>query len=377
MTRGRRDGILKSEKTRNVVKIGPMHLKGVWIPFERALEFANREKITEKLYPLFVHQIGSLIPQPQSARNGAQALTRGKIGPSPMSHLSHPMVPSLPQHQSMQLPSQLTSRPGLERSHTFPTPPTSASSVINSDSQYWSQPGMNNSMSHNSQPLSVDTNNMNTARSMPSTPASTPPAHSLQSMSSFNHQNLNSAPAQYGSQYGQTNGYLKSEMGPPTRANTLPSTESKDIKQDQFSNGVGHENGHHDQNGAYSQDSHTFGNGSHNSYSFSGVSSVPQMPSMQSEPDHTGSAHHDTATGQITPRTSVSHDQWTGYQTPPRTNPNYPGYPSSIINSNNKRAREEDDSFKLDGNLDHMKRRKSLRDDMNAPRPGMMGSVAR
>lgn len=30
MTRGRRDGILKSEKVRNVVKIGPMHLKGVW-----------------------------------------------------------------------------------------------------------------------------------------------------------------------------------------------------------------------------------------------------------------------------------------------------------------------------------------------------------
>lgn len=30
MTRGRRDGILKSEKTRHVVKIGPMHLKGVW-----------------------------------------------------------------------------------------------------------------------------------------------------------------------------------------------------------------------------------------------------------------------------------------------------------------------------------------------------------
>lgn len=30
MSRGRRDGILKSEKTRHVVKIGPMHLKGVW-----------------------------------------------------------------------------------------------------------------------------------------------------------------------------------------------------------------------------------------------------------------------------------------------------------------------------------------------------------
>jgi hypothetical protein len=30
MTRGRRDGILKSEKVRHIIKIGPMHLKGVW-----------------------------------------------------------------------------------------------------------------------------------------------------------------------------------------------------------------------------------------------------------------------------------------------------------------------------------------------------------
>lgn len=37
MTRGRRDGILKSEKTRHVVKIGPMHLKGVW--YEAAESF--------------------------------------------------------------------------------------------------------------------------------------------------------------------------------------------------------------------------------------------------------------------------------------------------------------------------------------------------
>ena len=37
MTRGRRDGILKSEKTRHVVKIGPMHLKGVW--YEAAERF--------------------------------------------------------------------------------------------------------------------------------------------------------------------------------------------------------------------------------------------------------------------------------------------------------------------------------------------------
>jgi protein SOK2 len=30
MTRGCRDGILKSEKAGNVVRIGPMHLKGMW-----------------------------------------------------------------------------------------------------------------------------------------------------------------------------------------------------------------------------------------------------------------------------------------------------------------------------------------------------------
>ncbi|KAI9049951.1 hypothetical protein LZ554_006098 [Drepanopeziza brunnea f. sp. 'monogermtubi'] len=64
MTRGRRDGILKSEKQKHVVKIGPMHLKGVWIPFERALELANKEKITTALYPLFVHNIGALLAHP-------------------------------------------------------------------------------------------------------------------------------------------------------------------------------------------------------------------------------------------------------------------------------------------------------------------------
>ena len=30
MARGRRDGILKGERTRHVIKIGPAHLKGVW-----------------------------------------------------------------------------------------------------------------------------------------------------------------------------------------------------------------------------------------------------------------------------------------------------------------------------------------------------------
>jgi hypothetical protein len=72
MTRGRRDGILKAEKQKHVVKIGPMHLKGVWIPFEKALDFANKEKITEMLYPLFVHNIGALLYHPSNQAPGGQ-----------------------------------------------------------------------------------------------------------------------------------------------------------------------------------------------------------------------------------------------------------------------------------------------------------------
>ncbi|CCF56440.1 hypothetical protein KAFR_0B01410 [Kazachstania africana CBS 2517] len=67
MTRGRRDGILRGEKVRNVVKIGSMHLKGVWIPFERAYLIAQREKIVDLLYPLFVKDIKGLLKQTSSS----------------------------------------------------------------------------------------------------------------------------------------------------------------------------------------------------------------------------------------------------------------------------------------------------------------------
>ena len=50
MTRGRRDGILKSEKTRHVVKIGPMHLKGVW--YEIQWQFGTLLGADEKKDPV-------------------------------------------------------------------------------------------------------------------------------------------------------------------------------------------------------------------------------------------------------------------------------------------------------------------------------------
>lgn len=75
MTRGRRDGILKGEKNRHVVKAGAMHLKGVWIPYERALDFANREKIIDSLYPLFVTDLKALLYHPANFARTAQVLS--------------------------------------------------------------------------------------------------------------------------------------------------------------------------------------------------------------------------------------------------------------------------------------------------------------
>lgn len=75
MTRGRRDGILKGEKNRHVVKAGAMHLKGVWIPYDRALDFANKEKIIDLLYPLFVTDIKSVLYHPSNYARTAQVLS--------------------------------------------------------------------------------------------------------------------------------------------------------------------------------------------------------------------------------------------------------------------------------------------------------------
>lgn len=54
MSRGKRDGILKNEKGRVVVKVGAMHLKGVWVTFTRAKALAIQFNIVEHLHPLFV-----------------------------------------------------------------------------------------------------------------------------------------------------------------------------------------------------------------------------------------------------------------------------------------------------------------------------------
>ncbi|CDH49621.1 related to ascospore maturation 1 protein [Lichtheimia corymbifera JMRC:FSU:9682] len=53
ISRGKRDGILKHERGRVVVKVGAMHLKGVWITFARAKALAAQFNIDKMLHPLF------------------------------------------------------------------------------------------------------------------------------------------------------------------------------------------------------------------------------------------------------------------------------------------------------------------------------------
>ncbi|EWC46716.1 hypothetical protein DRE_03961 [Drechslerella stenobrocha 248] len=269
MTRGRRDGILKSEKVRHVVKIGPMHLKGVWIPFQRALDFANKEKITELLYPLFVHNIGALLYHPTNSTRTSAVIhaarregnpwttvppalpsslpTQGSGPPGPGGQ--QPGAPNAPTPQrrstdSLVSPASVSSaatsatalvpshslqthRPSLERSITFPTPPSSASSIMmsNADSQFWPSSNL-----VSNQPLAVDTATMASSRSMPATPATTPPGNGqLQSYSSSSagpysdpYRNVPSQPSmgRYPGQQPQymTNGRLPTDMGPPQTA---------------------------------------------------------------------------------------------------------------------------------------------------------------
>lgn len=61
MSRGKRDGILKAEKNKCVIKLGSMNLKGVWIPFERAAEIARNNGVDGEalLGPLFIEDIKS------------------------------------------------------------------------------------------------------------------------------------------------------------------------------------------------------------------------------------------------------------------------------------------------------------------------------
>lgn len=325
------------------------------------MDFANKEKITELLYPLFVHNIGALLYHPTNQNRTTQVMQaaerRKQEQQTQMRNAQPPALPSLQQqhhHHSMALPgppqAPLPShgRPSLDRAHTFPTPPTSASSVMGNmgpDNYQWpQQQGMAGSQGTNS--MSIDTSLSNT-RSMPATPATTPPGSSIQSMPAYPPatQSYDSARQQYAaplqspyqpantspqdrSIYGQGS-YVKSEMGPPS---SRPSVSGVSGEQDQKpSNGYPgqgseHQAGpedeaEHEHEAEYTHDRSTYDNSSAQ-YNYS----APQLPSLQPEhphlsPEMAGSAGHQGASGRSTPRSAAPPQAYyppPGYNTPPR-----------------------------------------------------------
>lgn len=375
MTRGRRDGILKSEKVRHVVKIGPMHLKGVWIPFERALDFANKEKITELLYPLFVHNIGALLYHPTNQNRTNQVMAAAERRKQEQNQLrsSQPAppgtLPSLQQHHqhSMGLPGSQPplstnvagGRPSLDRAHTFPTPPTSASSVMGSmgtsENFQWSQQQPQN-------PMSIDTN-LSNARSMPATPATTPPGNTLQSMQQqpyppvsqsydnsrpmYNTASSQQAPYQTSNTSPQDRPmynhgtYVKNEMGPPSgRPSVGGSTgDHQDAKTngyqgqggDSAPHPAGEEEAEHEHETEYTHDSGAYdANRGQYNYNAPPVAALPSEHSHMS-PDMAGSTNHQGASGRSTPRSAAAPPSYyapQGYGTPPRA----PQTSSSLYN---------------------------------------------
>ncbi|KAI8451089.1 hypothetical protein BY996DRAFT_3918690 [Phakopsora pachyrhizi] len=102
ITRGKRDGILKNEKVRKVVKHGTMHLKGVWIEYSRAVYLAEQYKISHLVYPLLDPNLDEY------------------VGLEPTSLIG----PRHPAEATMMLPGPRHSYPSFESAHVKLSPLT-------------------------------------------------------------------------------------------------------------------------------------------------------------------------------------------------------------------------------------------------------------
>lgn len=280
---------------------------------------------------------------------------RSSRPPQPTSLHHHSLQSSASPHVSQSGPilgAQSGSRPGLERSHTFPTPPASASSLMTnqSNSYDWNNPSINSGGS-SSQPLSIETG-LSNARSMPTTPATTPPGNIMHGMPSYHAQSTydntkpyySAAPSshsQYAPQqplgqpglstYGQSissSTYLKSDMGPPS--GRVQADSESEVKPERYVSqggtvgaGVGDNVSEHESE--YVHDTSSSGYGTNrSSYTYT---TNPSISSLAGEHTHLGAtdissspSQQNAATDRMTPRSNNNvSSQWSSeYTTPPR-----------------------------------------------------------
>lgn len=99
ITRGRRDALLKLERGREVVKMGPMCLKGVWIPFEKAAELARNEGVYQLLFPLFVENIRDFYDNSGLELQEHSEFTDDELEIAPAPQFPHEVMPKQPMGQ--------------------------------------------------------------------------------------------------------------------------------------------------------------------------------------------------------------------------------------------------------------------------------------
>lgn len=242
--------------------------------------------------------------------------------------------------------SQSGGRPSIDRAHTFPTPPASASSLIGITSQGnsydWNQ-GMNSGAPH-SQPLSIDTS-LNNARSVPTTPATTPPGSNMHGMPPYQSQSGYDSKSYYSAAPPAHPHYASQPMAP--YGQSMPTSSYRDMGPPSHRGSVGHaETEPDDKPDRYAQSNEPVGGPSEaeheteyvhpdSGYSTTRGSYYTTNPSVgglstdhsQMSPDMSGSPHQN-GSGRMTPRTSGTAPHWgPGYTSPPR-----PAASSSLYN---------------------------------------------
>lgn len=319
------------------------------------------------LYPLFVHNIGALLYHPanQARQSMGNATMAARRPDQPQEYMRTPQgtqPPPLSHHQSMSTPvgagvaqpahsiapQPTADRPGLDRAQTFPTPPHSATSLTmgmgNAGNSYEYSGGHGGAM-HSGQPLSIDTGVH--ARSVPTTPATTPPnnSHGIQYQTSQPYdpsRQMYSAQGTYAGypaqqpvpRYGgvqSSPGAIKNEMGPPSRSGT--EHDHPDVK-------------HHDSYGAHEVEAEHDGHYTHSASYDARRPMYNYKPNSAPGPMHGDPAHvspemnhhhspHQPGSGRATPRTA---HPYTGYATTPQRATHMPQSNLSHVMSNDTRG---------------------------------------